>query len=403
MKNTNMALAVITKYLDNRSPYLDFIKNAYENNLKPKLLIIVYSHGKNKKITEKLKNYLTNKNIELQLIKADSDNYLQQKLQQEGVTENAINTLTSSPLLDKYGLLPYGHYRNIAILAALTSHIPIDYLFFVDTDVYPWELHQKNNDYYFKNINFFGEHLKYLRSSDIAVTSSNYSGYYIIPPLKIKNLKKLLIGLQKEKAYQFLKNNNSTLIYANHDQKIRSTKKILGGNLGIDLDFIGLLPPFFSTTYIFEDRLYLGRGEDTLLGNGLWQKGLKVLDIDLKIFHDTYSDFPEPPDINSQAVKDRLYYAATGWLGRNPFLNWKLKEDGKLTESDFELKKENQYKNLCKGSGELAFYLNDKRFLKLPDIFQTAYGQLNKMIEDYQSTMRAWTEIRANFRKRRVS
>ena len=51
---------------------------------------------------------------------------------------------------------------------------------------------------------------------------------------------------------------------------------------------------------------------------------IKFLDIQTPIFHDTYGDYPKIPDLqNNSSVRDRLYYACTGWIGRNVFFRWK--------------------------------------------------------------------------------
>ncbi len=35
-------------------------------------------------------------------------------------------------------------------------------------------------------------------------------------------------------------------------------------------------------------------------------------------------DYPKVPDLrNDSRVRDRLYYACTGWIGRNVFFRWK--------------------------------------------------------------------------------
>ena len=62
-----------------------------------------------------------------------------------------------------------------------------------------------------------------------------------------------------------------------------------------------------------------------------------------------------------------------------------------------KIKKE--YENLIIGSRELAFYLNEKRFLDLSDIFLSSYHQLNKMIEQYYQTIDAWSEVKSKIKK----
>ncbi|MGM0438281.1 MAG: hypothetical protein ACQEQD_08405 [Bacillota bacterium] len=403
MDSRTIALAVITKYLDSISPYLDFIENAHNHHIKIKVLIIVYSHGINKKIYLELKDILKKYKTHLKLVKANNDPPLQKKLTNLGISNKNIKNLTIFPPFEKHKLLPYGRYRNIALLTALTYNSPINYLFFIDTDVHPFLLKKNSNQNYFENINFFKEHLKYLRSPNTIITSSDYSGYYILPPLQIKYLKELLIGLEKEKCYHFLLENNCGIKYAPDNRKIKETNKILGGNLGINLKYFNELPPFYSTTFTFKNKLFLGRGEDTLITKTIDTKKLNVIDIDLKIFHNTYNDFPQKPSLKSKAVKDRIYYASTGWLGRNPFINWLDTKMGKQSQNKWKEKIKREYESLLIGSRELTFHLNEKRFLDLGDIFLTSYYQLDKMVESYYKTINAWQEVKSKIKKRSVS
>ncbi|MGM0411099.1 MAG: hypothetical protein ACQEQF_10105, partial [Bacillota bacterium] len=338
-------------------------------------------------------------NTHLKLVKANNDPLLQKKLINLKISNKNIKFLTNFSPFEKYKLLPYGHYRNIALLAALTYNSPINYLFFIDTDVYPFLLKKNSQQNYFENINFFKEHLKYLKTPNTIITSSDYSGYYILPPLQKKFLEEFLIGLEKEKCYSFLKNTNHGLKYAPEKRKIKQTNKILGGNLGINLKYFNILPPFYSTTYIFKDKLFLGRGEDTLLTRTIKTEQFNVIDIDLKIFHNTYNNFLQKPSLNQKEVKDRIYYASTGWLGRNPFINWLDTKMGKQSPDEWKEKIKKEYENLLIGSKELAFYLNEKRFLDLADVFLTSYNQLDKMIENYYKTINAWQEIKNKINK----
>lgn len=399
MSTKNIALAVITKYLDSISPYADFIENAYNHNIKIKVLIIVYSHGIEDNSYIKLKNILKEFKTNLKTVKANNDPPLQEKLKNIGVSAKNIKNLTSFPLFEKYKLLPYGHYRNIALLTALTYNSPIDYLFFIDTDVYPYLLKKNSKHIYLENTNFFQEHLKYLKLPKTIITSSDYSGYYILPPIKLKYLKKFLIGLEKENCYYFLKNSSRGIKYAPQKRKIRNTNKILGGNLGINLKYFNILPPFYSTTFIFKNKLFLGRGEDTLFTKTINKTKFRIIDIDLKIFHNTYSSFPKEPSLNNKKVRDRIFYASTGWLGRNHFLNWLYTKNGQQTQKEWNKKLKKEYKNLLIGSRELAFYLNEKRFLDLGDIFLSSYNQLDKMIDEYYKTIAAWSEVKGKLKK----
>ena len=133
------------------------------------------------------------------------------------------------------------------------------------------------------------------------------------------------------------------------------------------------LPPFFSPYYFYNRTPLLARGEDTLMGMAASQSHIRCLDIQTPIFHDTYGDYPKVPDLrNDSRVRDRLYYACTGWIGRNVFFRWKTGH----TPSEFTQRN----RQLAAGAKALARYTNDRRFLYLPDIQSAAGTWLAGMI-----------------------
>ena len=290
--------------------------------------------------------------------------------------------------------------RNLVILQSLISEPKLDYLFFIDTDVKPCLLTSRSGN--FAAINFFGRHLEYLEKENVVITTSDYSGYYIIPPLKFKKRKELLKGLQKEDALEKVKNTKNNITTADiYQNNIRETNKILGGNHAIDLKLSSILPPFYSTSYYFKGELYLGRGEDTLLGLEIPDGKHKIIDIDTHIFHDTYGNFPKEPDISDADVQERLFYACTGWLGRNPFLNWYLKKYGYISASEFKKRHRGQKLALQAGAPALADCTGNDNFKLLPDIFSSAWMQLDQMAENYEDTVENWQAVIKKITERR--
>ncbi|GAH19949.1 unnamed protein product, partial [marine sediment metagenome] len=292
------------------------------------------------------------------------------------------------PALKKHGLVPYGLNRNYALIKALLSGS--EALVFIDTDVYPRVLVKKDDEVKEKEIDFIRRHLEYLNKEEVIITTSDYSGYYIIPPMSFTGMKELFIGLQKEDAYEYLKNSgehNCLNLDNDKKRKIFETDKILGGNVAIKLSALKELPPFFSTVYNVNGENVLSRGEDTLLGIKLKKSEKKCIDIDTKIFHNTFGNYPEVPDIKKdKSIKDRFYYTCLGWIGRNPFLNW-------LKGADVEKIKNRQKKNIIVGSKALASYLNGERFLILPEALEISYHNLERVISEYKNTMRAWNDF----------
>jgi len=117
--------------------------------------------------------------------------------------------------------------------ALLNNH---DYLFFFDSDVFPKILTKYSaTDSKFEEIDFIGEHLKALNSDRRVVAStSDYTGFYIIPKMKFPHLNDLLYGIQKEEQYERIITNQIPVFSEKYGQNIRKTKKVLGGNLAIN-------------------------------------------------------------------------------------------------------------------------------------------------------------------------
>jgi hypothetical protein len=389
-KMKKLALAVITNWINSTSPYLDFLKNASKYGHNIYQLIIGYSHGYNKSVVERLSRF-----TRVKLLKLPDDRDFILQLKRLGLNEEEINTLFYFKLFKKHKLIPYGIRRNSVLMQAMLLNPIPDYLFFIDTDVYPYILKDSSGGK--KEIDFFGRHFEYLKGERVVITSSDYSGYYIIPPMSFTGLKKLLLGLQKETSYKYLKDAKSNIeVLKETDREIRETNKILGGNHAIDLGLFKNIPPYFSTYYFRNNELILGRGEDTLLGKELAEKGKKVIDIGTRIFHDTYGNFPQVPDIKEKNVQERFYYASLGWLGRNPFLNWYLDHDRSKLQEIYRLRRE----ALVEGSNDLSRHLNNSRFNNLPLAFDASYSNLEEMKEFYYRTLKAWLSFKKKLLER---
>ncbi len=378
-----ISIGVITKDFNSLEPIDEFLENASKHNHKIYSIIIVYSHGCDFRLVESLE-----KKVKVFSVKINDVPEIKEQLIMTGLSTENIENLLDCPTLKKYGKVPYGLNRNYALIKALLSGS--EALVFIDTDVYPRVLIKKNDEVKEKEIDFIGKHLEYLKKEEVIITTSDYSGYYIIPPMSFTGMKELFIGLQKEDAYEFLKNfdeHNCLNLDNDKRRKIFETDKILGGNLAIKLSVLKELPPFFSTVYNVNGENVLSRGEDTLLGIKLKKSDKKCIDIDTKIFHNTFGNYPEVPDIKKdKSIKDRFYYTCLGWIGRNPFLNW-------LKEEDIEEVKNRQKKNIIIGSKAVASYLNDERFLILPKALEISYHNLERVIIEYKNTMRAWNDF----------
>ncbi len=381
------AIGAICNYVHNLHPFIDFISNARDHGYEPDRLIICYSHGYKSEIVEELQNI-----ISLDLVQMNYDPDFSYELIKAGLNKEQINYLLRTPEFDYHRLISYGKRRNIVVLKSLIIEPKLDYLFFIDTDVQPGLLTSKDGT--LTSINFFGRHFDYLKKKNVVITTSDYSGYYIIPPLFFKGRNRLLQGLQKDEAIDKIRKLKFNLILTSILQKnVRETDKILGGNHAIDLNYACILPPFYSTSYIYRNKLFLGRGEDTLWGLEIPDKKHKIIDIDTHIFHDTYSDFPREPNIDDQDVQKRFFYACTGWLGRNPFLNWYLQKHGYISSEKYKKRYQKQKEAITVAAPALGRYTKNENFLNLPEIFSAAWMQLDKMIEDYKKTHKVWQDV----------
>ena len=378
-----ISIGVITKDCKTLEPIDEFLNNAKKYNHEIYSIIIVYSHGCDFRLVESLE-----KKVKVFLIKINDAPEIKRQLTKMGLSTENIDILLNCRTLKKNGLVPYGLNRNYALIRALLSGT--EALIFIDTDVYPRVLVKENDEVRENEIDFIGRHLEYLRKKEVIITTSDYSGYYIIPPMSFTGMRELFIGLQKEAAYEFLKNSDEhNCLNLDHDKKrkVFATNKILGGNVAIKLSAFKELPPFFSIVYHVNGENVLSRGEDTLLGVKLKKSDKKCIDIDTKIFHNTFGNYPEVPDIKKdKSIKDRMYYTCLGWIGRNPFLNW-------LKGEDVEEVKNRQKKNIIIGSKAVSSYLNDERFLILPEALEISYQNLERVINEYKSTMRAWNDF----------
>jgi hypothetical protein len=155
--------------------------------------------------------------------------------------------------------------------------------------------------------------------------------------------------------------------------------------------------PFFSSIYRYDNCNYLTRGEDTVMGLNLkLADRIKAIDIDVKIRHDTYGHFPEIPDIYSDvSIRDRIYFASVGWIGRNPFMHW-------VTGADVEAMYLKQFKNMRLIESDFAHHLGDERFANLSEAIEISYDRLEEMIVQYETFVMNWDRIITRLERRGV-
>ncbi|MGM0379537.1 MAG: hypothetical protein ACQEQE_07305 [Bacillota bacterium] len=374
-----IALGLVVRSLNKKVNILKFLKNAKKFNHKIDEVIIAYSENYDKDMANKIKKF-----SKLKLLKINHNHKLCYRLKELGMEKKNIKELLYSEKYEKYGLIPYGKNRNNVLVQAIIDNM--DILFFVDDDVKPSILVKQHGKIKELKIDFFKRHLEYLKDN-VYVTSSDYSGYYIVPPMNFDNMEHLIRGLQKGALFKksFVNEPGYLTVNKLNKRQVSKTDKVLGGNLALRLEIFKDILPFFSGTYRVKGDCFLTRGEDTLLGLTIKDvKNKHFLDIDLKIFHDTFSDFPKPPDIlHDEDVKDRFFYACMGWIGRNSFLNW-------ILNRDLQKYYTRTRKALRIGAPAIAKYLDDERFLILPEALNASYKNLDNMLIDYYKLRNNW-------------
>ena len=370
-----ISLCMITKNIEKNNPLIKFIDNAEKYGCRPSDIILVYSESFDA-------NYVSaiSARCPLLLTNIRDTQALKDMLKRRKISSNAINTLLDYEQPHK--LWPYSYSRNIVLMLAAMNMS--DAIIFIDSDVEPSVLSSKSNQ--LEEIDFISSHINLLRQG-AQVTSSEYSGYNILPIAEFDGQEELLIGLQKENMSDWWVNStkHKSLIYQPESKKAEECQKVLGGNLAIKIDALKYLSPFFSSCYYVGNNYYLTRGEDTILTKSIIDNNVKCMDTNTYIFHDTYGNFPKEPNLKDDlSVQERFFYACMGWIGRNPFYNWLLK-----TNNNEDLR----FNMLKKGTKALIKYTKNESFKLLLDAYRAAKENLSIMIEKYNKTLEAWYEF----------
>jgi hypothetical protein len=362
-----------------------FIDNAEKYGHKLDCVIVAHSHGLRREAADKLSERLPFFPVDI-----GDPRFCADEFHRRGVPSDAARTLLQCPVPLSDGLVPYGFNRNIVLMEAILRGV--DVLFFVDSDVFPAVLAlAPDGCAREQDADFFGAHLEHLRA-DAKVTTAEYSGYNILPPASFDGMEELLIGLQKADmlAYWLESPKHRSLMLQSEITAPEPCAKILGGNTGMHLSVFKVLPPFFSSFYSAGGETFLCRGEDTVLGAEIARSGIVCTDIRLNPLHDTYKDYPSEPDLkNDPAVQRRFYYACTGWVGRNPFMNH-------IRENDLNAVRRLQRENLGIGLRALAGYTGNPKYLSVMDNFDTSWENTGRYVSEYERVTDAW----ANFIKR---
>ena len=376
-----IALGMIARSLSTDEEVMRFIKNAEKHSHKIDLVIVGYSQHINPVAADNI-----NRKVPLFAIDVRYPYICIEQFRRRGISAASAKTLLQCPVDISYGLVPYGYDRTIVTIEAILQGA--DILFFVDNDVFPAALKMTPGGLSVEEIDFFGAHLEHLEKGS-SVTTGEYSGFNILPQASFDGMDDLLKGLQKSDVLEYWKNSaaHRCLVVKPPEHKPSPCTKILGGNVAITLSAFSGLPPFFSSSYIVDDELFLGRGEDTVLGFSIAERGIACTDIGLYPLHDTYKDYPSEPDLlGNPRTQERLYYACTGWVGRNPLYSY-------LRGDDVQSIREYQREHLERGLRALAEYTLNPRYYRVLKNFDVSWDSLGRYVDEYSRVIEAWEEF----------
>ena len=372
---------MIIKSLTSDDVLMSFIDNAEKYGHKLDCAIVAYSHQLDAQAAQRL-----SKKTRLFAVNIGNPEYCRERFKHLGVSDSSARTLLECPVDLSSGLVPYGYNRNIVMIEAALRGV--DVLFFVDYDVLPTVLKKTPSGPVAEEVDFFGAHLESIRAGS-QVTTGEYSGFNILPTASFDGMEDLLNGLQKAEMLEYWQSSptHRGLAYQTHERNPKPCKKILGGNAAIKLSAFSNLPPFFSSYYRLDNELFLCRGEDTVLGVEIVKRGIVCTDIQLNPLHDTYKEYPAEPNLRDDPVtQERFYYACTGWVGRNPFLNY-------IRGSDPEAARVFQRERLERGLAALAEYTSNPKFNSVVRNFDVSWDSLGRYVSEYECVLDAWNEF----------
>ncbi|MEA1977211.1 MAG: hypothetical protein U9N80_04865 [Chloroflexota bacterium] len=250
--SSKIALGLITRYFNDPMPILRFLDNAMKFGHHIDQVIVAYSHGISQEAVVAVEE-----RTGITVVEAYGDAHMRSRLLFAGLSADEVDGLLDVPGWPRSQEVPYGAYRNAVLIQALLDGL--DFLLFFDTDVQPLVLTAIEGEKpVWQEIDFVGTHMLSLSEEHVIVTTSEYSGYYIIPPMSFNGLSDLLFGLGKGMALEYMEdchNHGCLNLGPASPGPPTPTFKPLGGNLGLSLDSPRRLAPFFSTIYSTKSRV----------------------------------------------------------------------------------------------------------------------------------------------------
>lgn len=234
-----IAIGMVVRNLLSASPLTEFLDNAEKYGHPIDRVIVAYSHQLAPETAAVLQS-----RTKLSLIRLQEFGRTYLILKAIGVPYASLRELLFCPLIDTHGLIPYGFNRNQVLMEAMFTEA--DVLIFVDSDVLPSVLRRMPDGSVRPcEVDFVGAHLGGM-AMGADITSSDYSGYNILPPARFDGMTELLWGLHKEAMAEFWQSSMATggmLLQEGDAGKPTPTTKVLGGNLGLRMRTFPTLPP----------------------------------------------------------------------------------------------------------------------------------------------------------------
>lgn len=298
----------------------------------------------------------------------------------------------------------YASKRNAILHQAVKKKM--DYLIFFDDDEYPLAVTKNRSTALWSGQNVLGTHLRNIGRAD--VTNGLHCGYISpIPSLDfndiltendfrlfIEAISNDIINWDKLKSIM----ENGGVTYANADtlvseaalevDEVKGAKFISGANLCLNLTRPERIFPFYNPPK--------ARGEDTFLSTCLTDR--RVLRLPCYTFHDAFSFYKPLMDgvlpiklrhikADSEAVVNRFYSAAMGWVRYKPLLIYITQPD--KYEEAMSLMEENLALTLPK----ISAYFAKPEFLNISEELAHYHRNVKKHFRDFQATISIWAKI----------
>lgn len=191
-----IAIGMVVRNLLSASPLTEFLDNAEKYGHPIDRVIVAYSHQLAPEAAAVLQS-----RTKLSLIRLQEFGRAYLILKAIGVPYASLRELLFCTLIDTHGLIPYGFNRNQVLMEAMFTEA--DVLIFVDSDVLPSVLRRMpDGSVQPCEVDFVGAHLGGM-AMGADITSSDYSGYNILPPARFDGMTELLWGLHKEAMAEF--------------------------------------------------------------------------------------------------------------------------------------------------------------------------------------------------------